>query len=139
MKPFLNAMANQSLLSVKTCFDEDEVTGNNQWLPYKSDILVATASSFLQFIKVGLLNLTSISLIILDQCHHATYPDHPFALILNHADNNNIVNWILGQKLLGCLQRFLVDYHVCKVLKGFLAQWRKHLIARHLFLMICWA
>lgn len=87
MKPFLNAMANQSMLSVKTYFDEDEVTGNNQWLPHKSDILVATASSFLQFIKVGVLNLTSISLIILDQCHHATSPGHPFALILNHVDN----------------------------------------------------
>lgn len=87
MKPFLDAMANQSLLSVKTYFDQDEVIGNNQWLPYKSDILVAKASSFLQFIKFGVLDLTSISLIILDQCHHATYPDHPFALLLNHADN----------------------------------------------------
>ena len=86
MKPFISGTSNQSLFSVKTCFDETDVADGGQCELSSCDIMIMTGKVFLQILKAGIVDLTFFSLIVFDKCHLAINNDHPFAIILKEIE-----------------------------------------------------
>ena len=76
------------MFSVKTYFDEKDVTDKGQCSFPNCDIIVAKANIFLQVLTAGKMNAISISLIVFDTCHFACDADHPFTLILKQIETS---------------------------------------------------
>ena len=86
MKPFLSGITNQSIMSVKTCFSETEVTDGEACVLSDCDIMVTTGNVFLQILKAGISDFKFFNLVVFDESHLAFDKRHPFAIILNHID-----------------------------------------------------
>lgn len=109
VKPFLSATTNQSMLSVKTFFDEKNAAREERCSLSSCDVMVTKGEIFLQNLKAGLMDLMSFSLIIFDECHLASDADHPFAMILKHVEGYKVD---LMPKIVG-LSVEIVQYQEC--------------------------
>lgn len=74
------------MFSVKTCFNETDLTDGGLCEPSNFDILITTGKIFMQILKAGIMDLTLFSFIVFDKCHLALDDEHPFAIILKQVD-----------------------------------------------------
>lgn len=82
----MSGTLNQSMFSVKTCFDVTDITNKGQHVLSNCDIMISTGRVFLQMLNAGIMDLTFFSLIVFDQCHLAINKEHPFAIILKQVE-----------------------------------------------------
>lgn len=86
VQQFVNATLHQSMLSVKTYFDEKGTT-NKRTCHLSScnfDIIVTKGKNFKDILQTGVMDAMSINLIVFDKCHLVCYPDHPYIGLLRY-------------------------------------------------------
>lgn len=90
VKSFMSGASTQSMFSVKTCFNETDLTNDGQCELSNCDIMTTTGKIFMQILKAGMMDLTFFSLIVFDKCHLAIDEQHPFAIILEQVNECEI-------------------------------------------------
>ncbi|KAF7638234.1 hypothetical protein Mgra_00002206 [Meloidogyne graminicola] len=74
------SVARVSGSTIKGKYDREKV----EKITKENQVIVITAQVFLDFINHGLFDLTSLALLIVDECHHCLGETHPYRLIMNH-------------------------------------------------------
>ena len=118
VKPFLEAVRNQSCLSVKTFFNDICDRHGDIFRSLDTDVIITDGKCFVELLETGKLDLLFISLIVYDDCHMMSDKEHLFHGIVRQVAS---MDSVIKPKVVGLLSNIL-SYQTCaQELEMFLA------------------